>query len=127
MYASGSKPSGGDTLHDIGNLTTSHFDAGDLTRDGAWHTLDLSSIVPAGVELVRVKLTVTMVSTTDYFMLKNADFANDFNRIVANGNVVGDSSHARGLISCNSNREIKYKIKTGVTVAFLFIVGWVVK
>jgi len=121
-----SKPAG-HRLVDIGDIADAQFDAEDFTIDGNWHTLDISSVVPAGVDLVRVNLDLTAVGIGDNIAVKNDDYTGAYNRIVACGYVAGYSAYKRGLISCSSDRKIKYKITAGVAVVFLNVVGWVLK
>lgn len=97
-----------------------------LTIDGAWHTLDLSAIVPAGVTLVRLRFVLLDTNGLSSIYLKNADYTNDINIVQIGSQVVNIWHRDVAFVACSNERKIKYKVLTGAEQVALAVIGWVI-
>lgn len=98
--------------------------AGTLTCDGNFHTLDLSSIVPAGMRFVLLRFSgVSGASVNSYFMVANNTDSNYGNAsyvyAIANNGYVGKDM----LVACDANRYVKYASVTGAFSVASLTVG----
>ena len=118
---------GGDTYVDRGDPSSWDWIVGALTTDGAWHDLDLSSIVPADVRLVHLNVEINSPTIEAYIQLRENGNVNVHNRVaktVSVANLYFRSSDS--IVVCDTNRKIEYWASSGVTwTAFSILVrGW---
>lgn len=108
----------------ITNLV-SDYQAGDLTLDGAYHTLDLSAIVPAGASAVNLACKVNTATVNSIVRFRHPDDTRDQGRCVLRtqvANIDFRSIHAQG---CDSNRHIEYYFSNVVWNSVIMLVrGW---
>lgn len=119
----------------LGYLTTAFVNRGDphsqdwdhatLTFDGAWHDLDLSSIVPINTRAVvlRVAWQATLLPFYINFRRKgNVDWPN----VAECRNLVsGIVHHVDKTVAVDSNREIQYKAYiTAPSMLLITVAGW---
>lgn len=95
-------------FHDRGDPVTWDWQVGDLTTDGAWHDLDLSTIVPAGTKavLMRANIVDNLVNQLLYFREKgNSGWQNSslLTTQVANQGINHDV-----VVAVDANRVIQY-------------------
>jgi len=64
---------------DRGNVASADFIKTDLTTDGAWHSLDLSSIIPVGAKLVMLRTNIIALATIGVMKIRTNGNANAFN------------------------------------------------
>ena len=126
MYASGSKISGGHIIVYRGTVPNPDYEAGDITIDGAYHELDLSSIIPAGSFAALITVRVHCNAVGDYIMLIHPDDSSNERSVFRTEVNVLDKYHSEfGIVFCNTSRIIKYKVAAGVTVLQIHISGWI--
>lgn len=118
-----------------GYLTTSYVDRGDpaaedytaatLTKDGAWHELDLSAIVPAGAKAITFGLVVLTSTIDSAARFKRFGNLNDkaitgINTQVSNIAFVGDLT-----VAVNAARKISYFFSNVVwIITNITVKGW---
>lgn len=104
----GSNGGSGGTFVYRGNSGGEDFDAADLTADAAFHTLDLSAIVPAGAKAVLLGVLLDPASTSNAVLSflhgDSTDTVSDI-RIVARS---GASDGGAIIVPLNDSREIQY-------------------
>lgn len=98
---------------------------GDFTTNGAWHDLDLSSIVSAGAKLIYVwvRLRDDLINAEINFR-KNGN-SNAFNSPKVHVNIVNIYTHDKIWIECDTDRIIEYLATntTFDTIDFV-VMGW---
>lgn len=126
MYASGSKVSGGHTITYRGTVDNPDFTEGNLTIDGSYHELDLSSIIPVGSFAALITINVKCNAVGDSIALIHpGDSGNERSVFKTQVNVLNKYSSGYGIVFCDTSRIIKYKVSTGVTVLQIHICGWI--
>lgn len=75
--------------NDRGDPAAFDFQVGDLTKDGAWHDLDLSGILPAGARAVHLRISIISVATGQVVKFRENGNANEIN--IARAKVVSNS------------------------------------
>ncbi len=116
-------------------LTTSFVDRGDpaahdfiktdFTRDGAWHELDLSGIVPAGAKAVSLALTIRSSTVMALCKFRTKGNANEINRSMAWTQVANIWVGNDLVVPLSSDRKIEYNIANIVwTFIKLNVKGW---
>jgi len=100
----------GDTYTTRGDQSAFDFTKNDFTRDAGWHDLDLSSIVPAGTKLIRVKLRLYANNNKHVTQWRRNGYtgASVFIRCYAHQWSVATDSDYEFLIEPDSNRKIEY-------------------
>ena len=126
-YTAGYKVGGtaGGVYVDRGDPSAWDFSVGDLTTDGTWRDLDLSSIVPAGAKAVVIKLLI-QDDTADYqFLLRENGNSNTYNILVSRI-LVADILHAdESIVAVDSARKIEYlATNTTWTRIDILVKGW---
>jgi len=117
-----------DTQHsyvDRGDPAAWDYQLANLTTDGAWHDLDLHTLVPA--EAVAVKLLVRILdnAASSVITFRKKGNVNTYNAAfvrtqVANINIEGDL-----LASCSTDRIIQYlATNTVFTGIYILVRGW---
>jgi hypothetical protein len=123
-------------IADSGLLFTSFVDRGDpsavdfahgaLTINGAYHNLDLSSIVPAGAKAVLIRLTLANATSGVYFRMRengNSNTFNNFGYVIPTSSGPGQSVSA--VVACDTDRVIEYAIEnSGSWSIGLTVGGW---
>ena len=110
---------------DRGDPSGYDFASGSFTKDGEWHDLDLSSIVPAGERLVyiRVNFYDNLVNSYAWFKPKaNSNTINSSARRIQAANLAQDMMF---FIVCDANGIIQYNF-TNTTYNFInfTVLGW---
>ena len=109
---------------DRGDPSTIDFDEGDLTLDGTWNDLDLSSIVPAGAIQVLIRLQLTDDAAGSYIGFRENGKTNAVNLIYARTQVALVTTDNQVLIPLDSNRVIEYRASVGFDSIDIVIMGW---
>lgn len=117
------------TWEDRGDPATVDFDTGDFTKDGNWHTVDLSSIVPAGAKLVllRTAVATSTLSASRVFDFRKNGNTNDKNAAqgytqVTSATIADKNDH---WVTPDANRVIEYRLNSGAyEIADLTVGGW---
>ena len=112
-------------FHDRGDPAAVDFGIGDLTVDGAYHTLDLSSIIPSDSKavLLRVKVIDDAVGGVGVGFRKNGN-SNSANVAICIPQVANIPIEYTPIVICDSSQIIEYVVGTGLTVIDITILGW---
>lgn len=107
-----------------GNIAAVDFAIGDFTLDGAWHTLDLSSIVPANATVVHLLVSFKSSVTNDSFWIGRAPQAGNPNRSIVR--TAGAFITVSPDITCypDANRHLEYTGSVSTTVLNMVVKGW---
>jgi hypothetical protein len=110
---------------DRGDNATNDFILTDLTTDGTWRDLDLSSIVPAGAKAVYLVINVQDDAASSVLSLRKNGITNDRNKGIIRTQVANIVIDMSMIVSCDSNRVIEY-IATNTTWSLIQINvrGW---
>jgi len=105
------------TIIDAGNK--SNYDFSSLTKDGSWHDLDLSSLVPAGFSMVLLRIFVSVDPTTspmtgNLIQLRTKGNSNVYNISEVHPQVAGVPILSDNWVFLDANRFIQYNV-TGCT------------
>ncbi len=93
---------------DRGDPVAQDFDDADLTTDGAWHDLDLSSIVPNGAIAVALRLSVKDGAVDSRVRFRKNGNSNTANVAQIRTQVIDLFINADLKVGCDSNRVIEY-------------------
>ena len=110
---------------DRGDPAAADFAVGDLTTDGTWNDLDLSSIVPAGAIAVHFTLAIRddAVGTTIQFR-KNGN-SNTVNAALSLCLVANIDNYTEHMVVCDAGRIIEYNAaNTTWTTVSIRVRGW---
>lgn len=112
---------------DRGDPAAWDFDLTDLTTDGAWHDLDLSSVAPAGALAVILFTQVKDDATNSYLMFRKNGNSNEYN-VSATRTLLADVyiGHQH-TVFLDSSRVIEYKAtSTTFTEIYIIVCGWII-
>ena len=103
---------------------TEDWDEGDLTQDGNYYDLDLSSIVPAGAIAVLISgYYRTGTSSWRSINFRNNGAANSF---AGSGITLDEYVYFHFIIPCDSNRVIEYNVNASMAAISIGVKGWVI-
>lgn len=106
-------------------VTSVDFDETDLTADNTWHDLDLSSIVPSGVQAVNMKVNIRFTDTMKRFALRRKGETSEWNTLVIWSQAYNVKKGVLSPLACDSNRIIQYKVEAGdINSIDLVVCGW---
>lgn len=99
----------------------------DFTRDGAWHDLDLSSIVPAGAKAVNIRLEYNEFLASKHMQFRKNGNSNSKNVLIFKTSTVLGTRHNSGIVACDDDRIIEYKADASATwmTLNLTVLGWI--
>lgn len=95
-------------LVDRGDPDASDFAIGDLTIDGTWRDLDLSSVVPVGAKAVLLRVWVNSGAVASSFGLRKKGNSNTSNAGFINTQEAAVWNFTDTVVSVDSNRKIQY-------------------
>jgi len=108
-----------------GSLSVPDYTEATLTRDGAYHDLDLSAIVPTGAVavLLEIKLRDNAISGYMYVRKNGLTGAND--SITLTVQITNETTYYPAIIvACDPNRVIEYFVSSGLDSVKLTVRGW---
>jgi hypothetical protein len=108
---------------DRGDPSAWDFTEGDLTQDGSWYDLDLSSIVPAGAYAVHVRVILQDTAINQFISFRKNGNSNAHNATTLLLSVANVNFHADAIIACDSSRVIEYR-DSGVDSVDFLVRGW---
>lgn len=110
---------------DRGDPDSPDFSANGFVKDGNWHDLDLSSIVPKGAKAVTLTVLIVVTETTKALRFRKKGNLNVPN-ISQMWNLVANLPYTADLIvACNSNRVIEYLVDPSTwTDIEITVKGW---
>ena len=117
-------PSGGGYVY-RGDPAAVDFAVGDLTTDEAWHTLDLSSIVPANAKAVHLAVFHNPSGTNNSYIYFHHGDATNLIGLMGVRAINGVGVEQPVTCPLNSSREIKYKVKNDSPDDIdITVIGW---
>lgn len=110
----------GDPVVEVPDYTVASF-----TKDGAWHDLNLSALVPAGAKIIRVSGSVTDDAVGSLLWLRKKGSASSYTGSTVRTNVANLAADYQFALECDENRVIQYLASnvTWVTI-YLTVLGW---
>lgn len=111
---------------DRGDPSAADYNAASLTKNGSWHDLDLSSVVPAGATSVLLRVTVNHSLAEKSINFRKNGNTNSVNVAGVINPVAGVSNVQDIVVAVDSNRVIEYNAVSNATWNTLDIViaGW---
>lgn len=93
---------------DRGDPSAIDYEVGDLTTDGTWRDLDLSSIVPAGAVAVHVWVYASDNLALQQFKLRKNGNSNEINMLWGFTPAADVPWSGSDEVACDTNRIIEY-------------------
>ncbi len=110
---------------DRGDPASSDFEHTDLTRDAAWHAMDLSSIVSSNAIAISLSLKVSNSAANTYMGFRKNGNTNALTSILTRVQVAGIANDATVVVACDSNQVIEYIASaTGWATIRVTVLGW---
>lgn len=109
---------------DRGDPSATDFDEGDLTQDGGWYDLDLSSIVPSGAIAVLLLVWIKDDAVNTVLQFRKNGNSDIYNTSILRTQVVNVFNDADTIVACDSNRVIEYKASAAITSLGIIVRGW---
>lgn len=110
---------------DRGDPAVYDYDKDDLTKDGAWHDLNLSAIVPAGAKAVFIIGHVEGNGIDWTIMFRKKDNVNEINHGGMETIRANVERHRSSIVALNVNRVIQYKADNQAWATLnLAVRGW---
>ena len=107
------------------DVATWDFDTTSLTQDGAWHTLNLSAIVPAGAKAVVLRLGASHSSAGRYFRVAQLGYtqsASGANVATQVANIINEQT---ATFAMNTARTLSYWAASGTWSSIrVCVLGW---
>ena len=98
----------------------------DLTKDAAWHDMDLSSIVTSpNAVAISLSLKVSNTAANTFVGFRKNGNTNALTSILTRIQVVGIANDATVVVACDSNQVIEYITSaTGWGTIRITVLGW---
>lgn len=108
---------GDPAAHDITQAT--------MTTDGAYHDLDLSSIVPAASKAVLLRVSIADDAPSSVLLIRKNGNSNDHNSAACITQVAGVYQNFDCVVFVDANRVVEYKATSTTWTAITIVVaGW---
>ena len=123
MFASGK--AGWMNTYNRGVITTADFEIADLTLDGTYQELDLSSIVPANTGFVLVSIEVVNAQVSKMFVLAESDQTNWLGEHRLMIHFTNQQMNARVWFALGTDLKLRYKAtQFGWATVNLTVMQW---
>ena len=99
------------------------FDQKDFIRDGEWHDLDLSSVIPEGAKIVMLDISVKNDIVSSFLKLRENGNINEVNIAEVRTLVAGVWNSQEGWVACDENRMVEYSASPDILL-HVKIRGW---
>lgn len=110
---------------DRGDPSAFDFVVGDLTTDGNWHDLDLSSIIPVGAQSALLRVSVTDDAANSSIAFRENGNSNVYNDAIVSTQVSGVQIYGEIIVSCDSDGVVEYNAtNTTFTTINILVRGW---
>lgn len=107
------------------DVATYDFDTSNLTQDGAWHTLNLSAIVPAGAKAVVLRLGAAHSSAGRYFRVAPLGYTQSPSGANVATQVANVINEQTTIMPMNAARTLSYWATSGTWAAIrVCVLGW---
>lgn len=103
----------------------SDFDQGDVTTDGARHTLDLSAIVPENAKAVNLSVIVQTANVNSIVRFFHPDSTSHLGRCIIRTQVANINMRFVAAVGIDSNRHVDYTFSNVVWTSIgIAVRGW---
>lgn len=111
---------------DRGNVNVPDWQAGDLTRDSAWHDLDCSPIVPADATGVLLRVAYMSTSITRNLRFRNKGVTGWPNTVECRVVAANVAHHEDKIVAIDENRLAQYFVSHPTVWNYIqiTIAGW---
>lgn len=110
---------------DRGDPAEIDFGIDDFTRDGVWHELDLSTIVPAGATAVLISVWLKNTETDKFFMLRKHGNTETWSSSVIATQVSNVYFGCDFVCVIDADRKADYLVSiNGWTEIYFTVKGW---
>jgi hypothetical protein len=110
---------------DRGDPSAYDFTLGDLTTNGTWQDLDLSSIVPEDAIAVVLRVSIQDDATNNVLRFRKNGNSNTHSMQVVNTQVADLVNNAQFIVFCDTDRVIEYyATNTTWTAINIVVTGW---
>lgn len=107
-----------------GNPVAYDYDETTLTQNGAWHTLNLSAIVPANAKLVHLRLGASASASGRYFRVAKTGFVGVYATVNVATQVANIINETDAIVDC-VGQQVDYWTTGAAFVALRFcVIGW---
>lgn len=112
-------------FHDRGDPSANDFTQATLTVDGAWHDMDLSSIVPVGTKAVLLGGLIRDDAVGNSVMFRENGNTNAYNVERVFTQVANVTLGYTTIVACDTNRVIEYRfVEADFDIAYVNVKGW---
>lgn len=112
-------------FHDRGDPSTYDWTDADLTTDGTWRDLDLSSIVPAGAKAVLLRVQAKDDVEQIILRFRKKGNTNDVNVAIMGVHIANVTMQNNLIVNCDANRIIQYNAANyDWTFIYISVGGW---
>lgn len=112
-------------FQDRGDLADYDWTTGDFTKDGSWHDLDCSSIVPADAKVIVFRLLLNTSAVADYSFSMRKKGKTGLADFQVFTHVAGRNQAAIARIPCSTDRIVQYLASnTTWTTLSVAVIGW---
>lgn len=110
---------------DRGDPAAADWTEATLTKDGAWHDLDCSAIVPAGAKAILFGMSLQNDRVGQVFSMRKKTNFNAINVFMQRTQVSWTFIDEDGVVPCDNNRFVQYNADTlGWANIKLAVKGW---
>lgn len=106
------------------DLVAPNFISADLTKDSAWHSLDLSAIVPATCVAVFMRIHAQATSAGRIIYVSKSGFSNFYNTLFLRTQVAATPISQYGIVPVVSQAINYYVQNVSWTIVEFTICGW---
>lgn len=108
-----------------GDASDIDWNASDFTTNGAWHDLDCSSIVPAGIRAILARVVVKTAGSGNVLAIRKNGFTNQVNYFRVITQVANVNLEVTAILECDSDRVVEYwATNVSWTTLNVAIRGW---
>ena len=110
---------------DRGDPASVDFVYTDLTRDGAWHDLDLSSIIPTTARAILIELDIESAHTDNHFLFRKDGNTYNINHTGAVTKANNKDQHKTCIVATSNTQKVEYKADTATwSLIDIVVRGW---
>jgi len=106
-----------------GSLADYDFKTADFNKDGCWHTLDLSAIVPSGAKIVEIYGAFGHAANSYWFIMRKHGDTGEYNTGGLATQVANVIIGGNFMVACDADRKVDYLAQV-TTYCCISIRGW---
>jgi len=112
-------------FYDRGDPAAADWVETDLTTDGSWHDLDLSSIVPEDTICVCLAVEIKYTATEFKLEFRKKGYTNNLTNSISRTQAVNVWNSNDCIVACDEDRFIQYRGSNVATpVIYVTVKGW---